>query len=98
VGCATLKSVSWGTTEDGDDSLRAALQRSRKNLQAATDRAENLEIALQSSRRIGIAMGILMAHRGLREADAFHCLVQASQQQNRKLAQVAEDVVYTGHL
>lgn len=90
--------MSQGAIEDGDDSLRAELNRSGRNLRAASERVDNLEIALQSSRRIGMAIGILMASNGVSETDAFGCLVQASQQRNRKLAQVAEDVVATGHL
>lgn len=84
--------------KEGDSSLRALLEQSRQDLQSAIERADNLDTALKSSRRIGMAMGILMAHRNLGETEAFHCLVQASQHQNRKLAHVAEDVIYTGHL
>lgn len=85
-------------TEDVETSLQSALAQSRADLAAANQRVENLEKALQTCRRIGMALGILMAGRGLTDTDAFHCLAQASQQQNRKLAHIAEHVIYTGHL
>lgn len=58
----------------------------------------NLEIALRSSRQIGIAMGVLMA-RGLSTPDqAFDQLSRASQHLNRKLRDVAAHVALTGEL
>lgn len=59
---------------------------------------ENLHAALNSCRRIGIAIGILMATRKLTEDDAFDLLRAASQNQNRKLREIADDVVLTGTL
>lgn len=85
-------------TEHTTAALEAALAQTRADLQAATQRADNLQVALTTNRRIGMAMGILMTRSGLTETDAFHCLVQASQQQNRKLAVIAEDVIFIGHL
>ena len=49
-----------------------------------------------SNRRIGIAIGILMARAGHTDEQAFECLRDASQQHNRKLRDIAEDVIYTG--
>lgn len=60
------------------------------------DHAANLEAALQSSRLIGAATGIIMAKRTLNETKAFATLKTASQHSNRKLRAVAEDVVLTG--
>ena len=65
-------------------------------LEAARDQIDNLQIALQSSRRIGEAVGIIMAAAKITEDDAFQTLVRASQQQNRKVRQVADDVVEYG--
>jgi GAF domain-containing protein len=69
-------------------------------LQAAEEqeRADNLEIALRNSRRIGTAIGILMHEHRVDEQGAFDLLRQRSQQTNRKLADVADHVVYTGTL
>jgi hypothetical protein len=71
-------------------------------LQADLDRAQtkvaNLEIALVSARRIGMAMGIVMASHHVTDEQAFDLLRQASQRLHRKLRDVAEDVIYTGAL
>lgn len=60
------------------------------------EHVQNLEVALQSSRTIGAAMGIVMANRRVDEAAAFAILRQASQDSNTKLRCVATDVVTTG--
>jgi GAF domain-containing protein len=65
---------------------------------AAKQRAANLERALTSNRQIGMAMGILMASRKLTDDDAFALLRIASQNANRKLTDVADDVIQTGTL
>ena len=69
-------------------------------LQAAEEqeRADNLEIALHNSRRIGTAIGILMHARRIDEANAFDLLRRRSQDTNRKLSAIADDVVRTGVL
>jgi hypothetical protein len=61
-------------------------------------RADHLDRALVSGRRIGAAIGILMASRRLTEQQAFDALRVASQRGNRKLRDVAEDVLLTGEL
>jgi len=65
---------------------------------AERNRANNLAVALQSNRRIGMAMGILMGRLGVTEEDAFERLRIASQNQHIKLRDVAEVVIYTGDL
>lgn len=69
-------------------------------LQAAADHdlAQNLQKALHNSRRIGAAVGILMYSLRLSETEAFGALRRASQDANRKLVDVAEDVLETGEL
>jgi hypothetical protein len=59
---------------------------------------ENLERALQTSRRIGTAMGILMASYKVTEHQAFDLLRIASQSHHRKLHDIADDVVQSGSL
>jgi len=61
-------------------------------------RRENLEIALESSRVIGMAMGIVMANRLVTADQAFEALRKASQDSNRKLRDVAVEVMETGAL
>ncbi|GAA2038122.1 GAF and ANTAR domain-containing protein [Terrabacter terrae] len=60
------------------------------------DRAENLERALQSNRDIGTAVGVLIAQHKLTRDQAFDLLRIASQNTNRKLHDVALDVIDTG--
>ena len=57
---------------------------------------EQLGRALASSRRIGAAIGIVMHAVKVDELHAFAVLVRASQNQNRKLRDIADDLVATG--
>jgi len=67
-------------------------------LAAAEDHSANLETALLSSREIGMALGILMAHRKITNDAAFDLLRTASQNLHRKLRDVASEVMETGTL
>jgi AmiR/NasT family two-component response regulator len=67
-------------------------------LDTAEVTADNLTRALDHSRAIGMAMGILMARHRLTDEQAFAALRRASQDSNRKLYLVAWDVVETGKL
>lgn len=60
------------------------------------DRVENLERALASNRDIGTAIGVLIAQHKLTRDQAFDLLRIASQNTNRKLHEVALDVIDTG--
>jgi ANTAR domain len=70
----------------------------RSRLAAAEDRAAQLERALVSNRRIGIAIGVLMARLQLTDVAAFELLRRISQHRNVKLRELAEEVIYTGSL
>jgi ANTAR domain len=74
----------------------AELRRLRVRLATVEARARHLEVALASNRRIGMALGILMARHGISEEVAFAALRRASGRRNVKLREVAEEVVYTG--
>lgn len=67
-------------------------------VQRAEDRASNLQQALSTNRRIGVAIGVLMAAQRVTHDEAFDRLRHASQHSNRKLRDVAEDVILTGQL
>jgi hypothetical protein len=56
-------------------------------------RSRDLETALRSSRTIGKAVGILMESRKLSEDAAFAVHNQASQDSNRKLREIAAEIV-----
>ncbi|HEY8300659.1 MAG TPA: ANTAR domain-containing protein [Jatrophihabitans sp.] len=58
----------------------------------------HLETALCSSRRIGMALGILMAQRNWTEEQAFDAMRDTSQHRHVKLRELAEQVVLTGTL
>ena len=64
----------------------------------ARSRANNLLQGLESNREIGVAMGILMHRHRLDRQQAFAVLRVASQDSNRKLAEVAREVADTGML
>jgi hypothetical protein len=63
-----------------------------------TARVSNLERALQTSRDIGVAMGIIMTRRACTRQQAFELLQRASRLRQRKIAGIAADVVETGIL
>jgi AmiR/NasT family two-component response regulator len=62
------------------------------------ERADNLARALETSRGIGVAIGVLMAHHKLTQEQAFDLLRIASQNTNRKIRDIAEEVALTGEL
>jgi hypothetical protein len=62
----------------------------------ARERAFNLEQALANSRRIGTAIGVLMSARKLTNDQAFDLMRIVSQNTNRRMVVVAEDVIETG--
>jgi len=64
----------------------------------AQRKSENLLVALESSRQIGMAMGILMASKLLTAEQAFEQLRTASQHLHRRVREVAEEVTETGQL
>jgi hypothetical protein len=68
------------------------------SMELSRQRAENLEKALQSNREIGTAIGVLMAVHKLTRDQAHELLRVASQDSNRKLAEIATEVVETGEL
>ncbi len=64
----------------------------------ARDRADHLRRALESNREIGVAIGVLMQQHRITREQAFDLLRVASQDANRKLADIAVDVADTGVL
>jgi hypothetical protein len=76
----------------------AELDRLRGRVRWAESKAANLERALASNRRIGIAVGILMCRHQLTADEAFVMLKTQSQRSNVKVRELAETVIYTGTL
>jgi transcriptional regulator with GAF, ATPase, and Fis domain len=65
---------------------------------AAARQVENLHLALQTSRQIGEALGILMCRHRITEQQAFAAIVRYSQSHNTKVRAVAEIINQTGGL
>jgi AmiR/NasT family two-component response regulator len=79
----------------GFDAL-TVLDRLQARVRSAEDRAANLERALASNRRIGMAVGILMCRHQLTEDKAVEMLKMHSQRRNIKVRELAETVIFTG--
>ena len=62
-------------------------------LQRAQDLAEQLAVALENRDVIGQAKGIIMGAEGVSSGEAFDVLRRASQRSNRKLHDIAQDIV-----
>jgi ANTAR domain len=78
------------------DLIRTA--RLAEALAAERQRADNLEVALESNREIGQALGILMYTHKLTSQQAFNLLRRASQDTNRKVRDIAAEICDTGML
>jgi hypothetical protein len=95
--------AAFGPPDAWPDGLRATLEATCIKVRAVVARnealvlrTENLERALDSNRQIGVAIGILVAQRKITQDAAFELMRAASQQQHRKLASVADDVIRVG--
>jgi GAF domain-containing protein len=64
----------------------------------AEGRAANLEVALSNSRTIGMALGVLAERHGLSEDQAFEVLRRCSMRGNRKLADLARELLHCREL
>ncbi|TWD82154.1 response regulator receiver and ANTAR domain protein [Kribbella amoyensis] len=67
-------------------------------LSTSAQESAELRKALASNRRIGTALGVLMTRLHLTEAQAFDVLSAASQRSNRKLRDLADEIILTGDL
>jgi GAF domain-containing protein len=65
---------------------------------AHVEMREDLEAKADSRDLIGRAKGILMAHEGITDTEAFDLLRRSSQRLNVKLTEIADAVNYTGDL
>ncbi len=80
------------------DVLDRLARRHAAELDAAASRIDGLNEALGSNRRIGFAVGILMAREGLTEEQAFARLREVSNRSNLRVRDLADRVVETGWL
>lgn len=97
----TLYSTQRAAFDDTAQAVATVLARSCGRVVAVAahrDKIAHLERALDSNREIGTAMGILMATSKVTRDNAFALLRSTSQNSNRKLIDIAADVVDTGIL
>jgi AmiR/NasT family two-component response regulator len=66
--------------------------------QSARDMADNLQVALESRAVIDQAKGILIERYKLTPDAAFQLLARVSMHANRKVRDIADDLVHTGEL
>ena len=90
-----LPTTGWRTSSPSGG---AEVDRLQRTLDSVREQSENLQAALESNRRIGMAIGILMVTRRLTDEAAFECLRHVSNRRNVKLRLVAEEVIYKGAL
>ncbi len=79
-------------------SLEDEASRLRAELGLAHQHVAHLEEALRTSRRIGIALGIVMERYKVTADGAFDVLRRLSQERNEKLRDVAEGIMSTGKM
>ncbi|GAB95738.1 hypothetical protein BJY21_001272 [Kineosphaera limosa] len=90
---ATAESAQESAAQEPDDAEALA-----KELAAAHHKVENLTTALATSRIIGTAVGVLVERLKLLPDAAFRVLAEVSQRTNRKVRDVASELVETGVL
>ena len=84
-----------GSEPDLEPDLQPDLQPDlSRQVRDLTFQVSQLTFARDSNRRIGMAMGIVMNQRQVDEVHAFDVLRRISQNTNRKLRDVADDVIY----
>jgi GAF domain-containing protein len=99
IGALNLYSFSEASFSGSEDfgklfAMPAAIAvAGARALDEATALAHNLALALEHRDVIGQAKGILMATSGVSSDDAFAMLRAASQRRNRKLYEIAEEIV-----
>jgi anti-anti-sigma factor len=98
---AEARARARGLVGEARDQLATAeslAAQAEEELRAAREKIENLQIALQTSRCIGQALGIIMEGLKVSEREAFDLMSKASQRKQVKLRDVAEMIVLTGEL
>ena len=79
-----------------EEQLKSAIEMTmgrHNDLRAAKKAAHQAEKALDDRKKVERAKGILIDSFGLKEADAMKALQKKSRDQNKKLAEVAEDII-----
>ena len=74
-------------------SLFAMVQEQSRRLQAMSDELDAVRATLNERKVVERAKGLLMAHRNMREDDAYKALRQMAMNQNRRIVEVAQAVL-----
>lgn len=98
-----VTSIAFGTAADAAEAdspmnFAVALAGATATVAALREDNSNLRRGLESSRVIGVAIGILMQQHRLTRDQAFDLLRLRSQHSNRRLRDIAEELVDTGSL
>jgi hypothetical protein len=87
-----------GDTAADPEQIALDLVRHRVTAWALGAEIEQVSAALDSNRRIGVAIGVLVTTLRITDDAAFDLLRRASQHRNVKLRDLADDVILTGRL
>lgn len=101
IGALTVYSAKAHAFDSQDEKIIAILGSAAVTAMRAVrhqEKAVHMERALRTSRRIGVALGILMATRGVDLDSAWELLSTASQRSNTKVSELADQVVRRGFL
>jgi GAF domain-containing protein len=101
IGALTVYSAKAHAFDIQDEKIIAILGSAAVTAMRALrhqEKAVHMERALRTSRRIGVALGILMATRGVDLDSAWELLSTTSQRSNTKVSELADLVVRTGFL
>jgi GAF domain-containing protein len=92
IGCLNLYAAGTRAFGDHDIALAAVFAAHAAVALDAGQRERNLEAKAASREAIGRAKGILMAHSGITDDEAFDLLRRASQRENIKLVDIANRI------
>ena len=85
--------VAQNLTEDHENQAGPGMDRPDDRISQLERELATLRRALESRDTIGMAKGILMAREGRTPDEAFEMLTRSSQRLNRKLAEIAAEIV-----
>jgi hypothetical protein len=95
---AEIRRPATALTDESLGRSSSALAELVHRVETAEARARHLRRALERSRDIGAAVGVLMALHKVTQDDAFEMLRRSSQHHDRKVHAVAREVISTGTL
>lgn len=95
LGSLNLYSRAAGGFDQSDEEIGLLFAGHAAIAMADADREENLLTAVNSRDLIGQAKGILMERRSITASEAFHVLLSLSQNTNRKVNEIAAELVRT---